>query len=183
MSYETGIERVPAQSTQLVRETIQRAYGKKVEEVFAEFDNKPVGSASIGQVHRATLKDGSRVAVKVQYGAGNEQVMRNDIKHGKELFRWLAPEQVAVLDEVEAQFATEFDYRREASHLSQVRSNLQKAGFLGSWWRRGVVDIPEPITDVHEGSAGDEVPRGRQFGRRHPSIGGKSGSKARSYVR
>ena len=74
--------------------------------------------------------------------------MRNDIKHGKELFRWLAPEQVAVLDEIEAQFATEFDYRREASHLSQVRLNLQKAGFLGSWWRRGVVDIPEPITDM-----------------------------------
>jgi len=36
----------------------------------------------------------------------------------------------------------------QASHLSQVRSNLQKAGFLGSWWRRGVVDIPEPITDM-----------------------------------
>ena len=34
--------------------------------------------------------------------------MRNDIKHGKELFKWLAPEQVAVLDEIEAQFATEF---------------------------------------------------------------------------
>ncbi len=105
---------VPAQSTQLVHETIQRAYGKKVDEVFAEFDNKPVGSASIGQVHRATLKDGTRVAVKVQYGAGNETVMRNDIRHGKELFRILAPEQVAVLDEIEAQFATEFDYRQEA---------------------------------------------------------------------
>ena len=38
--------------------------------------------------------------------------------------------------------------RREASHLSQVRSNLQKAGFLGSWWRRGVVDIPEPISEM-----------------------------------
>ena len=61
--------------------------------------------------------------------------MRNDIKHGKELFKWLAPEQVAVLDEIEAQFATEFDYRQEASHLQQVRSNLEKAGFLGSWWR------------------------------------------------
>ena len=29
-----------------------------------------------------------------------------------------------------------------------MRQNLQKAGFLGSWWRRGVVDIPEPITDM-----------------------------------
>ena len=104
---------VPAQSTKLVHETIQRAYGKNVSDVFESFDDKPVGSASIGQVHRAVLKDGTRVAVKVQYGAGNETVMRNDIKHGKELFRILAPEQVAVLDEIEAQFATEFDYRQE----------------------------------------------------------------------
>ena len=36
----------------------------------------------------------------------------------------------------------------QASHLSQVRCNLQKAGFLGSWWRRGVVDIPEPISEM-----------------------------------
>ena len=36
----------------------------------------------------------------------------------------------------------------QASHLSQVRLNLKKAGFLGSWWRRGVVDIPEPISDM-----------------------------------
>ena len=48
----------PLRVLNLVHETIQRAYGKNVEEVFAEFDNKPVGSASIGQVHRATLKDG-----------------------------------------------------------------------------------------------------------------------------
>ena len=61
---------VPAQSTELVHSTIERAYGKKVGEVFAEFDNKPVGSASIGQVHRATLNDGTRVAVKVQYVLG-----------------------------------------------------------------------------------------------------------------
>jgi hypothetical protein len=36
----------------------------------------------------------------------------------------------------------------QASHLHKVRQNLQKAGFLGSWWRRGVVDIPEPISEM-----------------------------------
>ena len=82
---------VPAQSSSLVRETIRQAYGKPVEEVFASFDDKPVGSASIGQVHRATLKDGTPVAVKVQYGAANENVMRTDIRNGKQAFRILAP--------------------------------------------------------------------------------------------
>ena len=139
---------VPAQSSLLVRETIRQAYGKPVEEVFASFDDKPVGSASIGQVHRATLKDGTPVAVKVQYGAANENIMRTDIRNGKQAFRLLAPEQVAVLDEVEAQFATEFDYRREAQHLMQVRANLQRAGFLGSWWRKGVVEVPEPVPSM-----------------------------------
>ena len=61
---------VPAQSTQLVHRTIERAYGKKIEDIFETFDDRPVGSASIGQVHRATLKDGTSVAVKVQYDLG-----------------------------------------------------------------------------------------------------------------
>ena len=65
-----------------------------------------------------------------RYGAGNEQVMRNDIKHGKELFKWLAPEQVAVLDEIEAQFTTEFDYRREAA--------LQRTQWWPRRWRTAV---------------------------------------------
>ena len=99
----------------MTKRVLERELGRPVSELFRHFELEPVGAASIGQVHRATLKDGTRVAVKVQYGAGNESVMRNDIRHGKELFRILAPEQVAVLDEIEAQFATEFDYRQEAS--------------------------------------------------------------------
>ena len=72
---------VPPQATALVHATICESYGvATVEDVFAEFDDAPLGSASIGQVHRARLRDGREVAVKVQYGAGNEHVMRTDIR-------------------------------------------------------------------------------------------------------
>ena len=141
----------------------QRAYGKKVEG-WREFDNKPVGSASIGQVHRATLKDGTRVVG--QYGAGNEQVMRNDIKHGKELFRW-PPRTSSCLDEIEAQFATEFDYRG-ASPCRGVVLTCRKfraagGGECGRYSR--------PISEMCTKEVLDEVSGRRQFGRRHPSIG------------
>ena len=141
---------VPARATALVRATIEDAYGvDDVSAIFAEFDDAPLGAASIGQCHRAVLHDGRVVAVKVQYGAANERVMRTDIRNGKFAFRFIAPEQVAVLDEIEAQFATEFDYRREAENLAAVRANLTRAGFVrDSWWRPGVVDVPAPVSEL-----------------------------------
>ena len=141
---------VPPQATDLVRDTICRSYDvESVHEIFKTFDDKPLGSASIGQVHRATLLDGREVAVKVQYGAGNERIMRDDIRNGKRAATLLAPEQVAILDEIEAQFATEFDYRAEAKHLAEVRANLKRAGFVrDSHVRRGAVDVPRPVAEL-----------------------------------
>ena len=54
-------------SPRVVRRTVETAFGKKIEEVFDKFEWTPVASASIAQVHRATLKDGRVVAVKVRH--------------------------------------------------------------------------------------------------------------------
>lgn len=48
-----------------IRSVVEKSLGKKLEEVFKEWDDKPIGSASIGQAHRAVLHDGTVVAVKV----------------------------------------------------------------------------------------------------------------------
>jgi len=59
-------DRVPAFSVERVRSIIQAELGAPPEMLFAAFDERPLAAASLGQVHRATLRDGSQVVVKVQ---------------------------------------------------------------------------------------------------------------------
>jgi ubiquinone biosynthesis protein len=59
-------EDVPPITFEEVKQEIEETVGAPIAEVFAEFEEKPLASASIGQVHRARLKDDTRVAVKVQ---------------------------------------------------------------------------------------------------------------------
>ena len=60
-------DNVAAMDIETVREVIEDEYGKKLSDVFEDFDEKPLGSASIAQVHKAKLKeDGRDIVVKVQ---------------------------------------------------------------------------------------------------------------------
>src|SRR5262249_34185726 len=60
--------------------------GKAPSQLFAEFDTRPVASASIGQVHRARLASGEWVAVKVQY-PDIEEIVRIDLRALRRIFR------------------------------------------------------------------------------------------------
>jgi aarF domain-containing kinase len=50
-----------------VKKFLEKEYGKKLEDLFEEFEPEPLGVASLAQVHKAKLKDGTPVAVKVQH--------------------------------------------------------------------------------------------------------------------
>lgn len=113
-----------------VRQVIETELHQPVEQLFRSFDWTPVAAASIGQVHRAELEDGTVVAVKVQR-PGIRELVRADLR----LMRWLA----AVIDAVPfagmhaREFVREFshwteeelDYRAEARHAAVLRQNAE----------------------------------------------------------
>ncbi len=68
----------PADPPEVVRQVVESELGQPVEELFAFFDFTALASASVGQVHRAQLKDGTAVVVKVQH-AGIEKKVQSDL--------------------------------------------------------------------------------------------------------
>lgn len=71
-------DQVPADPPNVARETVEEELGEPIDQLFEEFDDLPLASASIGQVHRARLPGGERVVVKVQH-ANIEHKIRTDL--------------------------------------------------------------------------------------------------------
>ncbi|MEO5573888.1 MAG: ubiquinone biosynthesis regulatory protein kinase UbiB [Gammaproteobacteria bacterium] len=130
-------DRVPPFPGALARTIIEQAYGKKVHEVFREFDETPFASASIAQVHLAHLHDGREVIIKVVRPA-IEKVIRRDVsllytladlaeRYWSEAKR-LRPREVVA--EYEKTILDELDLMREAANASQLRRNFLNSPLL-----------------------------------------------------
>ena len=103
--------------------------GKGPREIYAQFQTSPVASASIGQVHVAHLKNGQRVAVKVQY-PDIERIVKSDLKTLRRIFRivghFVAYEGLDdVYSEIRAMILEELDFRAEADNVARIAANFE----------------------------------------------------------
>ncbi|HEY0189700.1 MAG TPA: AarF/UbiB family protein, partial [Kofleriaceae bacterium] len=97
-------------------------------ELFASIDEQPIASASIGQVHLARLRDGTKVAVKVQY-PHIEEVVRRDLDTLRRIFwiiGWFIPYQglPELYREIRAIVMEELDYTAEAENAERIAGNF-----------------------------------------------------------
>lgn len=126
-------DEVPPMSAAELEAVLQAAYGERRGEFFEEIDPQPVAAASIAQVHRARLKSGEAVALKVQR-RGIRAVIEADIAIMYTLAelveRLLPPDFYARPTEVvrafEQQIRKELDFKLERSHMEQFRKLFAK---------------------------------------------------------
>jgi len=122
---------VPPDAPDVVRATIESELGTPVDDVFATFDDTPLGSASIAQVHAATLEDGTKVVLKVQH-PGIRELIEKDL----DILRALAVlaedkdsdlalyRPVAIVDQLRRSLLAETDFTLEATNLARFRKNF-----------------------------------------------------------
>lgn len=141
---ETLQRRVPPDPPGVVRQLVEEELGCQLSDVFAEFSETPVASASIGQVHRARLVTGEEVAVKVQRRDIARRVRVDlDILQGlaqlAERIPELAPYRpCASVSEFQRALRRELDFDRERRNMEEFRRS-----FTGS----SLVRIPRPYAD------------------------------------
>lgn len=117
--------KAPPLSPEAAEKVIKTELGSPAQEVFKEFEREPFAAASIGQVHRATLHSGERVAVKVQY-PGIDTAIENDLKTVSLMEQMLAPvgrryQTKEGLEEIKRVFMREIDYTQEATATDSFR--------------------------------------------------------------
>lgn len=133
---------------------IESDLGISLEELFLEFDEDPLASATIAQVHRAMLDSGELVAVKVQH-PGVRSMMLSDLANIRMLSELMLRlgvdvgfDQVTVIEQYQECIPGEFDFAREAWAMNRAAGTI--AACLGP---DGGVRVPRPILEL----TGDRV--------------------------
>jgi predicted unusual protein kinase regulating ubiquinone biosynthesis (AarF/ABC1/UbiB family) len=126
-----------------IHKVVEEELGVRLSKAFSVFEERPIAAASLGQVHRAALRDGRIVAVKVQR-PGVAQQVASDLEALAEIAQFMAShtdsgkryDLPGMVEEFRTAILAELDYMREADHLRLLCKNLAEF--------KAVV-IPQPI--------------------------------------
>ena len=136
---------VPPLEPGVAEQVVEDELGVRISTAFGSFEPEPIGSASLGQVHRATLRDGRPVAVKVQRPGIRRRALE-DLEVIAELAEFVDSHSDrasrlglgAMVQEFRRSLLDELDYRREAEHqkvFGQILADFDR------------VDVPQPVDD------------------------------------
>jgi predicted unusual protein kinase regulating ubiquinone biosynthesis (AarF/ABC1/UbiB family) len=131
-------------SFRAIRKVIEEDLGERLASVFSDIDEEPIAAASIGQVHRARLReDGREVAVKVQY-PGIAEAIHSDMQNlrlGLKLLSVIAPgiDTAEIATEIRERITEELDYELEASNHHEMARAYRGHPF---------VVVPDVVTSV-----------------------------------
>ena len=158
-------------SPTLAEGVVRDELGADVDELFASWDPVPVAAASIGQVHRATLLDGTAVAVKVQY-PGVDEAIGADLADARRLGALLSSVTLrsidvdALAEELRDRMADELDYRIEAANQQHFADRYRGHPFIA---------VPDVVADrssrrvlTSTWVGGHDLRRAGGVGRRRP---------------
>ncbi|CAL9762078.1 unnamed protein product [Musa acuminata subsp. burmannicoides] len=164
---------LPRRPLEEVRQTIEKELGKPMNDIFSHFVEEPLATASVAQVHRATLRDGQDVVVKVQHVGIKEVILEvcnlsldkmaiklirslhinksqfQDLKNAKSITDWIAWAEPQydfnpMIDEWCKEAPKELDFNHEAENTRRVSENLRLKNELDGMNRVDVL-IPEII--------------------------------------
>ena len=158
-------DNVPPFSSPPAEQIIEQALARQVSEIFDEFDSTPFASASVAQVHKATLKNGDEVVVKI-IRPGIEKTVEQDLRLLKRVAKHIEARSgigkrlrpVQVVNDYEKVIFDELNLIAEAANTSQLRRNFENSDVLyvpKVYWdytRRNVLVMERihgiPVTDT-----------------------------------
>jgi len=127
---------VPPINKALVRSIIKRELGGYPEQIFRHFESEAFAAASIGQVHKAELKDGRKVAIKIQYPNVRETI-DSDLSLAKILVKRIVKKGADIdpyFDEVKSTLLDETDYINEGKQIDLFRDRFGGLNIVMPEW-------------------------------------------------
>jgi predicted unusual protein kinase regulating ubiquinone biosynthesis (AarF/ABC1/UbiB family) len=127
---------VPPINKALVRSIIKKELGSYPEQLFASFESEAFAAASIGQVHKATLKDGRKVAIKIQYPNVRETI-GSDLAMGKTIAKRFIKKGADIdpyFKEIKDTLLLETDYKHEGEQIGLFNKRFSRLNIVIPEW-------------------------------------------------